>query len=332
MSRSRRDVALALCCLALFVAPAVAHVPDFAGENDDPSHAYRVEDPATSRAVYDRLPAGEARYYELHLDAGDRLRVSVYTPTAGPFTPSLVLASPALEAGERVPEQVTLPDGYGAAVVPGEKPAGAAFEPFTPASYYYTVDVDRRVERSGTYLLAVYAPDRSAGAFGIAVGYEERFTPVEYLSVPLDVVGVHLWEGDGPLLVFGPLAATLLGGLALARRRLARLDAERPAVRYAVATSGLLLAGTAAGTLVQLFLALARSGPVWSALLTLGFVLVPGALGASLVRTALADEFALSWRTRAHLLVAAAGGFLAWGGLLVGPALALAVATVPIRR
>ncbi|MFB6375066.1 MAG: AAA family ATPase, partial [Bradymonadaceae bacterium] len=49
----------------------------------------------------------------------------------------------------------------------------------------YTASVDRRVEASGRYLVAVYEPTDSAGPVGVAVGYEESFTPVEYLAVPI---------------------------------------------------------------------------------------------------------------------------------------------------
>jgi len=56
---------------------------------------------------------------------------------------------------------------------------------------YHTVSVDRTVEEDGVYLLAVYAPRNASGPVGVTIGYEEEFSPTEYLTVPFDLVRIH---------------------------------------------------------------------------------------------------------------------------------------------
>lgn len=310
----------------MFVTPALAHVPVFAADNATPETAYRVTDPAKSWSFYDRLDADGVAYYELDLEAGDRLRMSVFTPVDGAFAPSLVLASPVLDADDTVPERVALPDGYGREVVAGSRPGSAEYEPFAPSASYETVQVDRQVDEGGRYLVAVYA-DEGAGPVGLAVGREERFTPTEYVRVPLDLVRVHLWEGQSPLLVFGPLVAVLAAGLFAGRNH---LPATGPtSIAAAVGVAGLLYVGTAVGTLLQMGLALSRSGLTAGALVTAVFVVVPLLAGGWLLARATAEPFAVSTRTRLALLAVGVVGLLTWAGLVLGPVLALAAAVTP---
>lgn len=321
-----RRLALLVVCLVVFVTPALAHVPVFATTNDTPETAYRVTDPAKSWSFYDGLDAGGVAYYELDLEAGDRLRVSVSTPVDGPFAPSLVLASPALDGNESVPDGVALPDGYGREVYAGSRPESAEYEPFAPSAFYDTVQVDRQVDEGGRYLLAVYA-DQGSGPVGVAVGREERFTPTEYVRVPLDLVRVHLWEGQSPLLVFGPLVAVLGVGLFAGRRRLP--ETGPTSIAAVVGLAGLLYVGTAVGTLVQMGIALSRSGLTASALVTAVFVVVPLVLGAWLLRRSTTGPFVVTRGTRLALLAVGVVGLLTWAGLVVGPVLVLAAAVTP---
>lgn len=321
-----RRLGLLVVCLVVFVTPALAHVPVFAADNATPETAYPVSDPAKSWSFYDDVTEDGVAYYELDLEAGDRLRVSVFTPVDGPFAPSLVLASPALDADDSVPERVALPDGYGREVVAGTRPGSAEYEPFAPSAFYDTVQVDRQVDEGGRYLVAVYA-DEGGGPVGLAVGREERFTPTEYVRVPLDLVRVHLWAGQSPLLVFGPLVGVLGAGVVAGRRRLS--ETGPISVAAALGVAGLLYVGTAVGTAVQMAVALSRSGPTAGALVTAVFVLLPLVLGAWLLRRSTTGPFVVTRGTRLALLVVGVLGFASWAGLLVGPALVLAAAVTP---
>lgn len=318
-----RRLGLLVVVLLLFVTPALAHVPVFAADNASPETAYPVTDPAKSWSFHDHLDEGGVAYHALDLEAGDRLRVSVFTPREGAFTPSLVLASPALDSETTVP--VDLPDGYGHDVVAGSRPSRAEYEPFAPSSFYDTVELDREIEADGQYLVAVYAEEGN-GPVGLAIGREERFTPTEYVRVPVDLVRVHLWEGQSPAVVFGPLLAVLGGGIVVGRSRLP--ETGPTSVAAAVGLAGLLYVGTALGTTVQMAIALSQTGLTSGALLTSVFVVVPLLLGVWLLQRA-GRPVTLSTRTRLALAAVGIVGLVTWAGLVVGPVLALAAAITP---
>ncbi|MFC6863232.1 hypothetical protein ACFQGE_07125 [Halomicroarcula sp. GCM10025817] len=322
-------VALLVLALSLLATPALAHVPSFPSDNTTPESAVDVPDAAKSWSFYDHLDPGEAAYYRFSLSPGERLRVSTFTPDRGAFTPSFVVLSPSLDGTEGVPSQVTVPDGMGALVVAGDRPATPSYEPFSPSANYQTANLDRPVESETTYLVAVYEPANRSGQAGVAVGYREEFSPAEYARVPVDLVGVRLWEGQHPAFVAGPFLATVLAGLALGQRRL-RGRRPRSLRRVGAGVGGLLLLGSAAETVGQMALALSATGPTAGAVVTAVFAVVPLVAGAWAVRVALGTG-PTTTLARAGLTVAAVLGVLTWAGYLVGPALLLAAAVAPMR-
>jgi hypothetical protein len=321
---------LLVFAIALLATPALAHVPSFPTDNTTPDSAVEVPDAAKSWSFYDHLDPGEAAYYRFSLSPGEQLRVSTFTPTGGSFAPSFVVMSESLEGTDGVPDRVTVPDGMGAVVVEGERPDRASYEPFAPSANYETASLDRPVERETTYLVAVYEADERSGQAGVAIGYREEFSPTEYVTVPFDLVGVHLWEGQHPLVVVGPFAATVLGGVAVGWRR---REAHRstPVGRYALGLGALLLLGTTAGTLVQTGIALSRTGPTAGAVVTAAYVVLPLVCGVWALRVADRAGGALSPLTRVGLVVAAGLSLLTWAGYIVGPVLLVAVALLPGR-
>lgn len=322
-------IALVTCCIVLLAAPVLAHVPAFAADNTSPETAHRISDADKSWSVYDRLEGDRVTYYEFERSAGDRLFAGLFTTSDGPFTPSLVVMGPGIEGdGEDVPDRVRVPEGTNATVIDGQK-AGPSYEPFTPAANYRTVDFDRRVDEGGRYVLAVYEPDRQSGAVGVIVGHQEEFGPLEYATVPFDLVRVYLWEGDHPLLVFGPIAAVLLAGLSYARQRRERDGWERAWLRYPLAFAASLMLGTAATMFLEMVLALAVTGPAATAVVTAILVVVPAGLGGWLLWAVTRPGFELERRIRIGLFVVGLGGIVSWGGLVVGPLIALVAAAVP---
>lgn len=320
--------ALAVLVLVLVATPVLAHVPEFPTDNTSPEQAVHVPDAAKSWSFYDRLGTGGARYYRVELEAGERLRFGTFTPVGDAFTPSVVLMSESLTERGRVPPGVTVPEGMGTVVVEGDRPDAASYEPFAPSASYHTVTVDRTVEASGVYLVAVYEPADRSGPVGVTVGYEESFSPVEYVTVPFDLVRIHQWEGQHPLLVAGPWLLVLVGGAALVRSR-RREDWQLTPVRYALVGAALLILGTGASTLLQTGIALAATGPTPGVLVTVVFVVVPLAAGGWVLRFALGDAFALDSGARVGLAVAGAASLATWAGFLVGPAVLLLAAVAP---
>ena len=323
-------IAVVVLAIALVATPALAHVPAFPGDNTSPEQALVVPDAAKSWSFYDRLERGQAKYYRLPLEDGQRLRFGAFTPSSGEFTPSVVLMSESLNRTDRVPSGVSVPEGMGAVVFEGERPDEATYEPFTPSANYHTVSVDRTVEEDGVYLLAVYAPRNASGPVGVTIGYEEEFSPTEFLNVPFDLVRIHLWEGQHPLVVAGPWLVTLIGGAALLRVR-RRDDRARSIIRYGLIGAGTLVLGTGVSALVQMGIALSSTGPAAGMLLTTIFVAVPAVCGAWVLRCALRDDLVLGFRARSSLAVAGAMSLVTWAGFIVGPAVLLLAAVVPTR-
>ena len=321
---------LLVFAIALLATPALAHVPSFPTDNTTPDSAVEVPDAAKSWSFYDHLDPGEAAYYRFSLSPGEQLRVSTFTPTGGSFAPSFVVMSESLEGTDGVPDRVTVPDGMGAVVVEGERPDRASYEPFAPSANYETASLDRPVERETTYLVAVYEADERSGQAGVAIGYREEFSPTEYVRVPFDLVGVHLWEGQHPLVVVGPFAATVLGGITVGWRR-REANRSTPVGWYLLGAGALLILGTTAGTLVQIGIALSKTGPTAGAVVTAAFVVVPLICAGWAFRVAGRDEAVLPTLTRVGLGVAAGLSLLTWAGYVVGPALLLAVALLPGR-
>lgn len=322
-----RRLLMAVLALTLLATPVVAHVPDFAGDNTRPATAYEVDPATKSWAIYDKLARGQVKYYELRLEAGDRLALALFTPDGGPFEPSMAVMSPTIARDDDVPEAVTVPEGYGVRVIDGEKAAEPTFEPNTPAAIYDVAGFGRTVESGGRYLVAVYEPDGRPGQVGVVAGDRESFTVAQYVTVALDLPRIYLWEGDHPLVVFGPSLLVMATGLAAVRRRLGDLKAD--AHRYAISTAGLLCVATAANVLLQTVLATLTAGLTVAVAVPLVFVLVPITLGWLVVRRAIDNDFAPRPRDRALLGVAGVLSLGTWAGFVVAPLALLGFAAAP---
>lgn len=324
--RPRRVVLLALLLigLGLLAVPVMAHVPGFAGENSSHDTAMHLEDGAKSRSIYATLGPQEARHFEVHLEPGERLQASVFTPTAGAVTPGIVVYGPSVEPSGTVPAWIEIPDGMNAQVVPGTT-THPEFEPFTPAAYYQTARISLPAE-DDHYWIAVYEQDGSPGRVGTAIGYVETFSPTEFLLVPVDLLSVHRWEGDNPILLAGPyILAALLAGWLWTRR----LDSRPTNPQLGLAFAGVLFVGGALLTGIQLVLAIAAAGFQAGAVLSLVFVVVPGVIGIWVLDLGISRERSRSVGRRVALLGAAILGLGTWGGLLVGPILLAGVALLP---
>lgn len=317
---------LLACLLTLCLcAVSMAHVPVQGGENDHLDHALHIDDPEKSWVVYDTLPPGVGvKYYRFDLEEGDELRLGLFVPPDhSTALPTLVVMGPEVVGSGTVPADVEVPPDTGVIVVESRAPARPEYEPFTPSALSQVASYSMDVTIPGTYYAAVAG---EGGNFGLSVGFKEEFSVVEWLTVPISVVGVYLWEGQSPLLVFGPLVLVLFIGAVTLARAQRRLDIAG----FLAVVAGLLYIGGAAMILLQMGLALIQTGWSTTALFTLLFVLAPLALGAVAVRAGMKREqkgFFLKM-TGVGLL-----GLLLWAGLVLGPVLALVAAlTGTFRR
>jgi hypothetical protein len=319
-------VVLALVMLAV---PVLAHVPSFPVDNTSPERAVAVPDAVKSWSFYDTLGDRSAKYYRVSLATGERLQVSTFTPLADGLTPSLVIMSPSLNGTDGVPDGVTVPEGMGSVVVEGERPERATYEPFAPSANYHTASFQQLVESDTTFVIAVYDPEGRPGPAGVALGYSEEFSLAEYVTVPFDLVRTHLWEGQHPLVAVGPLLFTVLLGVRAVRTRQRGVSVRSP-VHLALVGAGLLILGSGVNTLVQMALAMARTGTTFAALITAAYVVVPLVCGGWAVWTGVRDRD-INIRTRSGLVVAGVLSLVTWAGFIVGPVLLVGVAMVPKR-
>jgi hypothetical protein len=319
--------------IAALACAASAHVPLAGGGNDHLEHALAVEDPTKSWVVYDRLDAGgTAKYYRFEMAAGEELRLSVFTPEASAFSPGMVVMGPRIEPSGTVPPFVEVPEGAEAAVIPGQAPGAAEFEPFTPAALYPGAAHSVVVPVAGTYHAAVYEPD-GGGAFGLVVGFREDFSPTEFLLVPFAVIGIHQWEGQPLAFILAPMALTLIAGFGLLAVGLRRGSvALRGLFGWLAVTAGLLYIGSGLMLLLQTAVALEKTGLAPAAVLPLIYVSIAVILGTLALRTGLRGEGRGTRQGGVLMVVIALLGLFTWAGLLLGPVLALAAGVLGVVR
>jgi hypothetical protein len=318
-----------LLLLVIRLTPIVAaHTPlQSEGENTSLGTALAIPNPTKSWTLYRELhEAGETEYFRLHLHAGERFVVSVYTPrsTALHFVPNLVVMGPRVATESPAPDAIEVPPGAAAALVVGHRPAAPEYEPFTPASYFFTAEYRADVTVDGDYFFAVYA-DAGEGRYGVAVGYVETFTLTEWLRIPLDVIGIHQWEGQSLPFILAPMALTLALGLGLLLWKYRPLGVAG----WLEALAGLLYIGSGVMTATQMLLAVLGATSTSSLLLTVVFAGLPIVFGWAILRRSVGRTAPRPLRARAIMAMYGLLGLALWAGLLTGPVLAVAASVVP---
>jgi hypothetical protein len=315
---------IALLCIILLIV-AQAHVPITTGDNEAIETATHIHDPLKSWAVYAELrEGGVANYFAFEMEQGQRLRLSLFTPRESAFTPGLVVMGPGIEPQGTVPAFVTVPAGLDARVVEGQRPDRGSYEPFTPSALYELADLDTTVTAAGTYYVAVYELT-NGGRYGLAVGYREEFSLVEWIRVPLDVIGVHRWEGQSVAVILAPLLAVVIIGLALLFRQ--RRTMSSPG--WLGSLAGLLYIGSGGITLTQMGIALSLAPITAVVVVTLIFALIPIIVGMLLMRLALRVHAPVATKERVAIAILGVIGFFIWAGLVIGPILALLTSILP---
>jgi len=185
---------LAVLVLLLLASPVLAHVPTFPDDNTTPATAVAVPDPVKSWSFYDSLGDGHVKL--LSSDATARRTTPCWDVHSASRTLHAIVRGDGSDTqwNPSCPQRVTVPDGMGAIVVSGQRPATATYEPFAPSANYHTASFGQEVDTKRTYLIAVYEPSNRTGPVGVTIGYKEAFSPTEYVTVPFDLVRTHLWR------------------------------------------------------------------------------------------------------------------------------------------
>ena len=328
-----RNLYLILLLILLF--PAVhgifAHAPDKPTDNETLASAYEITNPTKSWAIYAELHEGEeAQYYKFDLAQNERLYAMLFIPTSenAEFMPSLVVMGSGIASQDALPEFVETVEGQGIMLLEAQRPPKPTYEAFTPSSYYYLASLDQEVSAAGTYHLAVYEPSLG-GRYGLAIGYREEFGLDEFVMIPIDVIGIHQWEGQSLLFIIAPLLVTLAIGFAL-------LILKRPATLRTIfgvigISAGLLYLGSGLMMLTQTILALTTATPDLTVVLTVIFILIPILLSMAVFRLTVKGKQVTN-RVRVSIAILGVLGLFAWAGILIGPVLALLASLLPSKR
>lgn len=324
---------LVLLLLLLCVTSVQAHVPFIGSDNEALETATYITDPLKSWAIYGELRNPPVvNYYRFDMEEGQRLRLMLFTPEEGLFTPGLVIMGPNIEPQGTVPDFVSVPPGATAMVVEGKRPEKASYEPFTPASQYELVDIDMNIRASGRYYVAVYEPLRG-GAYGLAVGYKEEFSLVEWIRVPLDVVRIHQWEGQSPGFILAPLLAVLAGGFGiLFWQRKKGGSVPRNTFGWLGSFVSYLYLGSSAIIFTQMAIALTRTTVTSAIIVTIIFALLPLIAGIGMLRVALSVRDKVELKARLKMAILGIVGLFIWAGLVIGPFIAIVASLLPYPR
>jgi len=319
-----------LIFILMFALPAAAHVPVLPGDHNTLATAMPIKDAAITYAIYGTLhEAGETDYYTVYLRKGDTLNFMVNTPVQGNFVPWLVIAGPGLSPQGTAPQGVELPAGDQAVVITGMHPASADYEPFSPMAIYQTAMYSGKAPSDGTYVIAVYTP-ADGGPYTLATGTLEAFTASEWILVPIDLIGVRIWQGQSLLLIFGPYLVVLAIGAGLLFLR-PKQKPKSPAA-WSGLIAGLFYLGSGAATLLQTVIALSMTTTGIAVLVTMAFALIALGAGAVAVRASIQSPAQIPGRFRILMVVIGIIGIAIWAGLIIGPAFAFAAALIPDRH
>ena len=317
--------------LMVIILPVDAHVPVSADNNNNVNTALFVENPLKSYAIYGHLhDAGDVGYYTFNMNAGDQLTLSLMTTGFDAPLPDMVVMSPGTAGNiETLSLPVTVPLGYNAEVIKGQKPVTAEYEPFSPAAIFNVASYSKNITDPGTYYVAVISPADET-QYSIATGYLEEFTIQEWVLVPFNVIKTHLWEGQSIIAILAPFLAVMILGLILTARRERDKKIKKPLSFWLATIAGLCYFGGAAIVLVQMVRVLKETGFSAGVIVTLIFALIPIMLGIWALRVARSPS-PRSLKNRLSLGIIGLLGLLFWAGLIIGPVIAIIAALVPER-
>jgi hypothetical protein len=318
--------------LVLVTGAASAHAPLSVGSNDDIANATVISSPEKSFVIYSELhEGGEAQYYRFPMKKGQVLYGSLQVPGPDSMVPDIAVIGPGINSVGTVPSFIEVPAGSGAMVVPGNPPKKPSYEPFTPQPIFEVSRFNLTVPSDGDYYIAVHGSN--GGNYGLAPGFEEEFTPAEWLFIPYSVINIHLWQGQSLAGIVAPLVIVFGIGLVLAFVYLDRAGRRREPVSWLLIGSGLLYIGGAAITAAQIIYTTMVTGYTPAVIITILFMAGPVILGALLVRKVMrTPESQLSRADGVKLLLIGLLGLLFWAGFILGPIIVLVIALFLIIR
>jgi hypothetical protein len=319
--------------LALVPVAAWAHSPQYPEGNHSLESAYQIKYAAKSWAIYTALEhTDKGDYYKFTVSEGDKIQISLITPdkpSSSGFMPSFALLVPGSTQNDNVPAYLEVPAGYGAIVVAGSDPEKAAYEPFSPGWFYELANLTMNAPTDGTYYVVVFDENHKTGNYGLAVGYIEEFTPLEWVMIPYNVHLTYAWEGQNQVVTLLPIILVLIIGGAVLYWRNRKGMAPKGVSKWLAAFAGLMFLGSALSTTYQMFLAFRITGATREAVFTSVFIAISIVLAIVALFYAVRRKPVITpWRRVALVAIGLIGLFL-WSGLYLGPALIILAGLIP---
>ena len=315
----------------ILVSAVQAHVPIITNDSNNLETATYIHDPLKSWAIYGQLRGEDAHYYRLDMEKGQRLHLIMFTPDNNTFSPGLAIMGPGITSQGTIPASIDIPPGAGVMAVAGKRPDQASYEPFTPARIYERVVIDMNVNADGPYYVAVFEPSAES-RYGLAVGYREEFEVYEWISVPLDVIAIHQWEGQSLSFILAPmLAIVAVGFLFLIWQREKRGYAPQSLSGWIAHVAAFSYIGSGAMMFMQMAIALehTHTGIPSSVTITVLFALLPIITGIVMLYVSTKAMSGGEMKARGTTAILGIVGLFIWAGLLIGPVLAILAGFLP---
>ena len=304
--------------------------------------ALRIPDANVSYAITAEFTedVNRVHFYAFSVEAGHLLTFQLFVPAISSlenFAPVLLLIGPGLQSPDNLTASllgsfgIELPSGTGAASYVYSGTANEKeFEPFTQVNLWIRQDVEVTLPIQGLYFLAVAVPEdwpynstSGHGKYVLAPGVLERFSILDFMSIPLDWIRWHSFWGDPIALYMIPTFGVLVAGtiatwLQLESRRPPFFEGKPRSLRplfYLGVVGASLMIGSAVNQLLLVFgFSLASFGTgslIVVALQTVGLML--GVLSFLMMRGV------MKVRTEGSVVFAiAVASLMAFGSLIVG--------------
>jgi hypothetical protein len=315
------------------VKSTIAHVPVAGEPGETLDTALEIENPLKSLVLYDELyEAGEPHYYTFHMEAGNRLRLILNLPAelqASTFRPILVLIGPSITNSTPAPNYLEIPTGSGY-IIYDEHTLQTVYEGFTPSAFFEVLNIDTTVPETGTYYLAIYDITETE-RYALAIGFQEMFTVDEWILIAINVIAIHLWEGQNIFLILSPWILTLVLGIIFYFRRGKELGIERDVLTWMGIIAGLLFIGSGLSLVFQIVWALLQIPANAQVIITILFALFPALIGIATLKV-LKGDWKNTANSRSKLALLSGLAIFTWAGLLIGPTLLLLVSIIGFVR